>query len=121
MKDSSDEKRTRFSFIADDVLEIALANLKGTPFNRHQGRAPGQGFAQDPNQLEVSRQRQIIFAEAVFALEEFAAKHGYIPRMPRFDVVTSDADERPADPRRPERLRELEAIDRALECAGGVA
>lgn len=105
-------RRICIHFTADEVLEHALAGLSGATVNNHRGQ-PDHRFGDMGTR---SRSLAIFLEEAVYALEEFAAVHGYIPRQPRFEVVLGE-DRKPEAPRRLERLREIDAIEAALAAA----
>lgn len=106
------KRRISVLFTADEVIEHALAGLSEVTVNDHLGH-PGLPFG---DMRFRSRSLAIFLEEAVYALEEFAAGHGYIPRQPRFEVVVGE-DRKPEAPRRPERVRELDAIEAALAAA----
>jgi hypothetical protein len=103
----------RIAISLDEIGDTSLAALKGTPLDVCNG---WEKFGESYNAHEPARQRAIVFEEALHALEEFAAKHGYIPRQPRFAVMVNE-DGTPARPRRHERCEEMRAVEDALALA----
>lgn len=112
----------RLTVSGDELLEASLANLKGRPFRGFLG---GEKFAETQDRFG-QRMPSRIFAEAIFAVEDFFEKNGYIPTEMRFELTSADpfcftGVPSTVESRRAERLREMEVIERTLAAQGGAS
>ena len=103
-------------------MDCSICALKGTKLIlRSMGPPESDRFYSEHigDQFHnLNRFLRILLGEAIYAAEAFADDYGYLPAQPRLSVTLEDSN-RPAAPRRWEKIAEMEALEKALETAAG--
>ena len=116
-------KNKRITVRLDAIAQHSEAMLHGAKVTDHTGTVigcAGDDQAGRAPELVTAELRAVWIEEAMHALVAFRAAHGFIPRQPRFEVVTDDAGH-PAPPRRWQLLPEVEAMHAAIAAASSLS
>lgn len=108
---NTETSASRVNVSINEYMADSIASMKGTAFdlkgNHHR-------FGTRP--IDTKRYLSGLLEEALFAAEEYADEHGYLPWQPRF-VIQVAANGKPSSPRRWAKIAEDEAIKKVLLAA----